>query len=721
MHRTKRINSLSAIAVSSCLTTAAFAFGEPPIIVDMSDDVVDFGGSQEVDDLPGPDGRISFREALRAADNTPGPQEIHFNIPMSDWTDYNDRATLYLEGVFAFYSDNVTIDFSTQTDFTGDTNPNGNEVSIRGEVGNSAGSPAISVNGDNNTIIGLDEVRVRGYGIDITGHNNRVLGCTITGPLYAGVNIRGTFNGPPASGNVIGGTEPGDGNTLASGNAGVRIDAPADNNVVVGNRLGGSVAGIQVRGAPSVEVYPHNNRIGGPTQQERNIIGGSGYTGEHGSANGELVAIEYAFGTIVEGNYIGTEEDGMTADQQIAPYGILLRNSDDTLIRNNLVAGINGYGIAAVGTCDNTRIHGNLIGTDKTGESPLPNWYGVLVSAWTSRDRPGLNFIGGTQPGESNVIAYNIGPAVVVPSLANGVRISGNSIHGNGGIGIELSVPAGADEVTPNDPNDIDENGGNSLQNFPEIDRVVANASSTRIIGLLNSHADEMFTIEFFANATQDATRFGEGQRFLGKIEAMTNSTNMAEFDVTLGATVGVGEFISATATRESTNETSEFAFNRIAEEGSSQATMSDFSMAFGTLLEGGMAELAASDDLVLRARSQFGFLSSEPNVIDLRIGSTTVVDPASACDITVEARLNNPGGMIRWRLRDWDDNTLEQVHSYTLGTTELRESATVTNAGQYVRDSDGRIEFSMKAVIVATFSLSGFQAELDQVAISIE
>lgn len=56
----------------------------PDIIVSATSDVVDFGGAQQISDLPGPDGVVSLREAITAANNTTGPNVIGFNIPTND-------------------------------------------------------------------------------------------------------------------------------------------------------------------------------------------------------------------------------------------------------------------------------------------------------------------------------------------------------------------------------------------------------------------------------------------------------------------------------------------------------------------------------------------------------------------------------------------------------------------------------------------------------------
>src|SRR4051812_24382279 len=186
------------------------------IVVTTVNDVVDFPAPQTVAELPGPDGKVSFREAVIAANNTAGPQTIAFAIPQNEWWFEPGIALLRLEnGPFILTDNETTVDFSTQTAFTGDTNPNGNEVGIYGLEPNGLGSAAIYVNGNNCVIRGLDVVRQRGYALYVAGNDNRVVGCTISGPLYAAVYITGGFGRPPASRNIVGGTIAGDGNTLS--------------------------------------------------------------------------------------------------------------------------------------------------------------------------------------------------------------------------------------------------------------------------------------------------------------------------------------------------------------------------------------------------------------------------------------------------------------------------------------------------------------------------
>ena len=541
-----------------------------PIVVTTVEDVVDFAPPQTAAQLPGPDGRVSFREAVIASNNTPGPQTIAFAIPQSDWWLFTDVALLKLEnGVFNLTDDQTTVDFSTQTDFTGDTNPDGNEVAIYGLEPNGLGSPAIIVGADNCVIRGLDSVSQRGYGVMLTGNNNRVVGCTISGPLFAAVYITGGFGSPPASANIVGGTVPDDGNILSAGNSGVRIDGPATDNIVIGNeRLSGAFFGAEVRSAPGSGLFAINNRIGGPRPAERNLISGSGHYGEEGFPVGGQVSLQDAVGTIVQGNYIGTDATGTSSFGQIGPVGIEARNSTGTQILGNLISGIVvvginhfegqrfGNGILLQGNVAGSVIRGNRIGTDVSGRNPIPNHTGVTTSFWPGSPAPSAVTIGGTGIGEANRIAFNETIGVAVDVTARGITISANKIESNGALGIDLFNQSGAG-VTPNDAGDGD-NGGNGLQNFPVLQSANIVTGGTVVTGTFNSLSNSQFSLEFFGNPQCDPSGFGEGARFLGSLTVTTNGSGNATFQMTV-ARAAVGSSITATATHLATGNTSEF------------------------------------------------------------------------------------------------------------------------------------------------------------------
>ncbi len=136
------------------------------ITVNIATDPIDIDwATATIDDLPGPDGVVSFSEAMIAANHTPGADTVAFAIPQNQWPMqwlYPGRAVVWTSySYFWRANDAVTIDGTTQTAFTGDTNPDGAEVAFYGGQ--------IYLNVDNCAVRGLDNVAV-----DFSGSNNLV-------------------------------------------------------------------------------------------------------------------------------------------------------------------------------------------------------------------------------------------------------------------------------------------------------------------------------------------------------------------------------------------------------------------------------------------------------------------------------------------------------------------------------------------------------------------
>lgn len=552
-----------------CLTAACgVAAAQDAIVVNTLHDTTDFAGAQRVADLPGPDGKVSFREALTASNNTPGPNTIHFAIPQSEWWLVSDYALLRLEdNVFEITDNATTVDFSTQANFTGDTNPSGTEVGIYGLQPNAWGVPAILIHASDCVIRGLGMVHQRGAAVAVwNGDNNRFVGnhtTTIELNPYPGTT----------TGNVIGGVDPADRNNLH----GVQILCGANDNVVIGNRIN-TVSVVGSRYCEPDNRYPTNNRIGGPTEAERNVINGFGSYGAEGFPRGEGVRVDYAKNTLVEGNYIGVTEDGTARVSQRGTAGVRVADAFDTTIRSNLIAGVRVVGVnhaagqifgrAIEVTALNEDNHGvfienNLIGTDATGLNPITTRAGIVVGPLVfSRDITGVR-IGA--PGAGNTIAFTELQGVRIDAPVRGTEISANSIFENQSLGIDLlpltgggPSPAG---VTPNDPGDAD-SGGNGLQNFPSLTGAAAEGGTATLSGTLESRPNRSYRIEFFASPQADPSGHGEGRHHLGSVMATTDPNGAADFNAVLplgGADIAEGWVATATATDLTDRDTSEF------------------------------------------------------------------------------------------------------------------------------------------------------------------
>ncbi|UCD75737.1 MAG: hypothetical protein JSV91_02245 [Phycisphaerales bacterium] len=524
---------------AAILLAAAGPVSAQTVTVTIGEDIVDIDWQYAtIEDLPGPDGEVSFSEAMIATNNTPGHQTVGFAIPEDQWLLqflYPGRAVLVTStGYFFRAFDEVTIDGTTQTAFTGDTNPDGWEVVIYGAT--------LYLNADNCTLIGFDSTAV-----SINGSNGRVEGNT----GFMGIDVYG------GSGSLIkdntGGT--------------IKIDRSND-NVVVGN----TVQRVRVWGFNS-DQQAANNRIGGPNPEDRNYIIGYGTWNGEGLPGGTTVQLFQTTGTIIENNWIGTTPDGLAQGSLASTVGIGFESGNNNItIRNNRIAGILGHGqgphhygelygwaILIGGAGSGVNIVGNTIGLDANDEPTLGSVWGIDVGNVITNPSTMTDInIGGLLPGEGNAVAGHILNGITIGHDVPQVRISGTAVYENGWLGIDL-IPSGYGYgVNANDAFDAD-TGGNGLQNFPEIDSAVREGGSVRVTGTLHSEPSSDYTIEFFASPACDDSGFGEGRQFLGSTYVTTDADGNATFDVLLPGLVDDGWVMTATATAEPLGATSEF------------------------------------------------------------------------------------------------------------------------------------------------------------------
>ncbi|MCA9305040.1 MAG: right-handed parallel beta-helix repeat-containing protein [Phycisphaerales bacterium] len=528
--------SLPALGV---LLAASAALSDTVVVTTGFDDIDIDWQTATIADLPGPDGKVSFSEAMIATNNTPGHDRIEFAIPQSEWQLqflFPGRAVVKAINTFFWRAnDPVTIDGTTQTAFTGDTNPDGWEVAFFGG--------GVFVNGDDSEVTGIDSLP-----LDVTGDNALIHGMSGT------TNI--TLYDSHGS--------------MVRDNFGTTIKIDRSNDVTV---IGNTVRRVRVQGFVSeFGTGPVlNTRIGGPTLAERNYITGYGTHNGEGYPGGTTVELFDTTGTIVENNWIGTTPDGMSSGSNASTQGIGFSGENhDVLIKDNRIAGILGigmgphaagflfgYGILVGGTGSGVVITGNTIGLNALGEPVLGSVTGIEVSDYFAGPMQDVT-IGGTNAGQGNEIAGHLFNGVTIEPSVSGVLIAGNSIHTNGELGIELLNTGFNYGVTPNDPLDTDI-GGNGLQNYPVLTGADAAGASVHIFGSLDSTPNRVFAIEFFANTECNPTGFGEGERLLGRVDVMTNGGGIADIDATIMSPVSGSEWITATATDRTTNNTSEF------------------------------------------------------------------------------------------------------------------------------------------------------------------
>jgi CSLREA domain-containing protein len=218
--------------------------------------------------------------------------------------------------------------------------------------------------------------------------------------------------------------------------------SPTD-TVITGNVIGTTKGGTSTNRVPNgVGIYiggASNTLIGGATPTSRNVIAGNGTTSPGG--HGIQLTSSGVFSTTIQGNYIGLNANGASFGRRGSDslgnlgHGILVENNvRQTTIRDNVIANNWGNGIRLAS--DGAVVVGNRIGIN-TATPPISDdaFANGQASIWISRGaNPATlpNRIGGTNPGDANVIAYGLTPPVAVQIRSDGTpNTSNNEVIGN--------------------------------------------------------------------------------------------------------------------------------------------------------------------------------------------------------------------------------------------------------------------------------------------------
>lgn len=436
-------------------------------------------------------GHCTLRAALMEANAQVGSNAIQFNIPGTG--PHIIRPYSPLPAI----SEGVSIDGYTQPGAQPNSNPAPQGLNTRLMIvldGSQAGNAfALTFGLDTPTIDGLV---IRGLAIHSFGQG-------AIGGLYeemydvVNVHIVGNFIGTDATG-----TEP----------------------------LGG---GIYLAGGPRL----NDITIGGLNPEDRNLLNG-----------GVSISSRYATNVQIQGNLIGPDVMGQHALGN--GWGISVQDGSHVLIggaeasATNVISGNLGHGIALDGNDGTTTIQNNLIGVASDGRSPLGNAGSGIYALEHASVRI-----------EGNQIAYNAGDGITVGYYSSTMIMSlPNSIHHNGGLGIDLN----SDGVTLNDWLDGD-TGPNGLQNYPVLASVAHTADFVHVSGVLHSQPGQTYVLWFFANTQCDASGYGEGESFVKELLVTTDSSGNALFTAVF-TPQAERPFIAATASAPTYQAGSEFA-----------------------------------------------------------------------------------------------------------------------------------------------------------------
>ncbi|HXY72043.1 MAG TPA: hypothetical protein VEM41_05835, partial [Actinomycetota bacterium] len=325
------------------------------------------------------------------------------------------------------------------------------DVVVGNRIGtNAAGSAAVPnarngvyVHGDANSIA----VGASGNGNVISGNGQIglvVVGATSSGDTAVG-NLIGIDAGGTAaipnevgvdlidvSGLFIGGVTP-DRRNVISGNQDEGVLLQQVSGTATGNVVEGNYIGTNAAGTSAVP-----NAVG------VHVVGADGNTiGGTSAANGNLISgnatdgVELAANaTTVQENLIGTDATGASAVPNDSE-GIQVFGSGNQ-IGGNVISGNPDEGVSFEGDgATGNALTGNLIGTNAAGTAAVPNGNGLFIDASD-------NQIGGDVPSARNVISGNSDSGIFVRQASSSTAPSANEIEGNYiGLSADGSSPLG--------------------------------------------------------------------------------------------------------------------------------------------------------------------------------------------------------------------------------------------------------------------------------------
>ena len=509
-------------------------------------------------------GTGSLRQAILDANANAGTDTIAFNIAGSG------VHTIAIASPLPNFTNTTIVDGYTQPGSSPNSNgpglPDNSVHRIEIDATNCTGNQGVLVFAQpgqgGSTVRGLVINRcaaVAAVVFNNTGGSNHVEGCFL-GTDAAGTTAHGngagvfmTDSGTGEANDVVGGTTPDKRNLISGNGSGVAWQNGGTGHQVMGNFIGTDVTGTLAipNGNGVLATYNTGNvTIGGTTPEARNVISGN-------NAAGILLGSGFPSGVNgfqVLGNFIGTDLTGTLALPNLG-NGITNNQGANTFGGSapgagNIISGNVGAGIAMG---NGPTILGNKIGVNVNGD-PLGNG-NVGIGAYG----PGST-IGGTAPGEGNVIAYNGalanngGGINIDGGIRQNIAIRGNSIYANSSTGVlanrGLAIDINNDGPTPNDAGDAD-GGDNKSQNYPLLISAAPNGGGTHVTGVLDSTPSTMYGVDFFADpgCVSRTHDFFEARVYLGSTSVTTDGSGHGTFDLDLPVAIQVGDPVTATAT----------------------------------------------------------------------------------------------------------------------------------------------------------------------------
>jgi CSLREA domain-containing protein len=262
-------------------------------------------------------------------------------------------------------------------------------------------------------------------------------------------------------------------------------------------------------------------------------------------------------GNDIESNGEGIEilgGSGSIGDASATDGNVISGNSDDGIYINR------DYFV---------NVQGNDIGVTADGTTPMGNGNDGIYLGFVSGDpyRAQSVYVGGLDPGDGNVIAYNQYDGI--EDFSNELDYNGgrsqtyagqnvflsNSIYGNARLGISENYPKGylRGYNDTDDGQDINEenpsaDGISDPLNYPVLNSAISEDGQITITGHIDTQPYQTLVLQFFSSSQGTTIDYGQGQTLIGTAYETTDGNGHVDFTETFKTAVPDGRFISATS-----------------------------------------------------------------------------------------------------------------------------------------------------------------------------
>ena len=342
-------------------------------------------------------------------------------------------------------------------------------------------------------------------------------------------------------------------------------------NTLAGCYIGTNAAGTAASANGGIGLNVFNspaNTIGGTAAGAANLI--SGNTSHGVSVTGTSSA------QTLQGNTIGLNAAG-SARLANGAMGVLLDASGATIggtsaAARNVIAGNTSENLQIGSSAGATVVQGNYFGTTASGTAGPTNGGDNIVVTSAG------NQIGGTAANAGNVIAGAAGHGLKISGDVTGNAVLGNSVFGNGGIGIDLAAdgPSANDGVkTTGQPN--------LLMDYPVFTTASLASTTLTLTGYVGGAAGQStfanVRVEVFISDASNTN--GQGRTYLGFLTTDASGNFSGNITGVAGVTNGTTK-ITGTAT-DTANNSSEFGPNAIVGVGLSGTVFEDVNYGGGS------------------------------------------------------------------------------------------------------------------------------------------